>query len=357
VTADAWWDDNRPESLSIGEPDLTVTEVTDITDLLDLEQFGLGDALTAAIPAFGGKASHYSQLAQIGPEVPVPDAYAIPIYWYDKHMTDNDLWSYVDDMLADPAFIDDPTERIVQLETLQQLLIDAPIDPDLLTTVLTKLENNFPGQRMRFRSSTNAEDLGNFTGAGLYTSRSGDPNDPDSPVDIAIKTVWASVWGPRAFEERSFYGIDHTRVGMCVLSHRSFPSEEANGVAITANLFDTTGLEPAFYVNVQLGGESVVKPPPGVFTDQFLYYYDLPGQPITYIANSNLLPPGQTVLSTSQVFALGQALSAIHRTFLPVYGTSGGFYAMDTEFKFDGEPGEEPVLWMKQARPYPGRNQ
>jgi hypothetical protein len=63
------------------------------------------------------------------------------------------------------------------------------------------------------------------------------------------------------------------------------------------------------------------------------------------------------VLSTSQVFALGQALSAIHRTFLPVYGTSGGFYAMDTEFKFDGEPGEEPVLWMKQARPYPGRNQ
>ena len=50
---------------------------------------------------------------------------------------------------------------------------------------------------------------------------------------------------------------------MAMLCHRSFPDEDANGVAITANIYDTSGLEPAFYVNVQEGEESVVFPEDG----------------------------------------------------------------------------------------------
>jgi hypothetical protein len=162
------------------------------------------------------------------------------------------------------------------------------------------------------------------------------------------------VWFQRAYEERDFYSIDHTKVGMALLVHRSFPDEEANGVAITNNIYDSTGLEPAFYVNVQFGESSVVKPEPGVVTDQFMYYYDLPGQPIVFVAHSNLIPAGDTVLTTAETYELGTALSAIHDYFYPVYGAGGGWYAMDTEFKFDGEPGEDPELFMKQARPYPG---
>lgn len=354
--ADVWWEGHRPEPLELGEPNLSVTALTDVEDILDLENLDLGDALSAAIPAFGGKASHYGYLAQIGPDVPVPDAFAIPLYWYHRHLESNGLWDVINTMLADPAFQASPAARVERLAALQQQIIEAPIDPDLMDALNAKISADYQNRRMRFRSSTNAEDLGNFTGAGLYTSQSGEPGDPDATVENAIRTVWASVWGPRAFEEREYYGISHTRVGMALLVHRSFPREEANGVAITANIFDTTGLEPAFYVNVQLGGESVVKPPPGVFTDQFLHYYDLPGQPITYIAHSNLVPPGQTVLTPAQVNQLGRALAAIHAAFLPVYGTSGGFYGMDTEFKFDGEIGETPTLQMKQARPYPGRN-
>jgi hypothetical protein len=355
-TADAWWEDHRPEPLDLGEPDLSVTAFTDVEDILDLENLDLGEALQQAIPAFGGKASHYGKLAQIGPDVPVPDAFAIPLYWYDLHMTNNGLWDHVHAMLADPEFQGSPQVRIQRLTELQTLIMEAPIDPVFMDLLNAKLEADYDGHRMRFRSSTNAEDLGSFTGAGLYTSQSGEPGSLDAPVEDAVRTVWASVWGPRAYEERSYYGIDHLRVGMALLSHRSFPREEANGVAISANIFDTTGLEPAFYVNVQLGGESVVKPEPGVFTDQYLHYYDLPGQPVTYIAHSNLVPQGQTVLNEVQINQLGRALAAIHAAFLPVYGVSGGFYGMDTEFKFDGEIGETPTLQMKQARPYPGRN-
>jgi hypothetical protein len=356
ATADAWWEDHRPEPLDLGEPDLSVTAFTDVEDILDLENLDLGEALQQAIPAFGGKASHYGKLAQIGPDVPVPDAFAIPLYWYDLHMTNNGLWDHVHAMLADPEFQGSPQVRIQRLTELQTLIMEAPIDPVFMDLLNAKLEADYDGHRMRFRSSTNAEDLGSFTGAGLYTSQSGEPGSLDAPVEDAVRTVWASVWGPRAYEERSYYGIDHLRVGMALLSHRSFPREEANGVAISANIFDTTGLEPAFYVNVQLGGESVVKPEPGVFTDQYLHYYDLPGQPVTYIAHSNLVPQGQTVLNEVQINQLGRALAAIHAAFLPVYGVSGGFYGMDTEFKFDGEIGETPTLQMKQARPYPGRN-
>jgi hypothetical protein len=211
---------------------------------------------------------------------------------------------------------------------------------------------------MRFRSSTNAEDLDGFTGAGLYTSKSGDPNDPLSPVADAIREVWSSVWYFRAFEERSYRSIDHQAVGMALLVHRSFPDEEANGVALTDNPFDKSGLDPAFYINVQKGDESVVLPPPGISTDSLLYYYGQSGQPTSYLSHSNLIAEGETVLSRTQVRELGEALILIRDFFAPAYGpgpSSTAWWAMDVEFKFDGEPGEVPALYVKQARPFGNR--
>ncbi|MFT6819666.1 MAG: hypothetical protein ACJATT_003490 [Myxococcota bacterium] len=356
--ADTWWEENRPEPIDIGEMDLMVTAITDDVDLLNLEGQSLSAALSEAVPAFGGKAAHYGGLSLIGDAVPSPPGFAIPVYYYNQHMETHNLWARVDEMLADEAFRSDPLVRSVELQALRDAIKAAPIDPDLLADVSTKiLEGPYGTTRMRFRSSTNAEDLGTFTGAGLYTSKTGDPTDPDKPVDEAMKKVWASVWGQRAYEERDYWGIDHKAVGMALLSHRSFPDEEANGVAITANLFDPSGVESAFYVNVQDGEESVVQPDAGVISDQFLYYFDLPGQPIVYLAHSSLVPEGETVLSDAQAFELGGALRAVHNYFAPAYG-SAPFYAMDTEFKFDDDGlNQEPILYLKQARPYPGRGE
>ena len=232
-------------------------------------------------------------------------------------MKQHGFWDDVHAMLADPSFLDSPAERVAQLGELQARMVDAPMDPAFLALLTDKLDADYPGVRMRFRSSTNAEDLGAFTGAGLYTSASGTPGDANESIEDAIHTVWASVWNSRAYEERSYYSIDHTKVGMALLVHRSFPDEEANGVAITANIFDPSGLEPAFYVNVQVDDWSVVKPEPGVVSDQFLYYFDQPGQPITFIAHSNLVSPGETVLTTAQTYDLGVALAAIRDFLLP----------------------------------------
>ena len=45
-----------------------------------------------------------------------------------------------------------------------------------------------------------------------------------------------------------FFLFARMPVGMALLVHRSFTDEEANGVALTANPFDTTGFEPGFRV-------------------------------------------------------------------------------------------------------------
>jgi hypothetical protein len=356
--ADAWWEDNKPGEVTIPNLDLSVQELVDTEDILDLENLSLGAALKKAIPAFGGKASNYGGLVHIGPKVPHPKAFAIPVYFYRKFMEDNGFDVWVEDMVADPLFQSSPQERDARLEALRDAIEKAPVDPVFEQMLLDKLNTDFPGTRMRFRSSTNAEDLDGFTGAGLYTSKSGDPNDPTSPVMDAVRTVWSSIWYFRAFEERSYRSIDHLAVGMALLVHPSYPSEHSNGVALTANIFDTTGLEPGFYVNVQAGGASVVKPEFGTTTDQFIYQYYSPGQPIVFLSHSNMIAAGQTVLTPSQTYQLGQALDAIHKYFMPAYGPSAGdptkFYAMDVEFKFDWDDEGVPTLAVKQARPHPG---
>lgn len=348
----------QPDPIQITPMDLSVTELADIETLYDPDSdVPLRDQVSAHVPAYGGKASHYGPLAHI-PEANAPKAFAIPVYYYNQFMVENGFSERIDDFLADEEFLSDASIRDEALLTLREDMMAAPIDADFLALLTAKLESEYPGIRMRFRSSTNAEDLGDFTGAGLYTSKSGMLGDENRLIEDAIREVWSSVWYFRAFEERQYYGIHQTAVGMALLVHNSFPDEDANGVAVTANPFDTAGLEPGFYINVQKGEASVVQPSRGVTTDQFIYYYDRQGQPSVFLGHSSLVPPGETVLTPEETHRLGIALEAIHQFFYPAYGanSTSGWYAMDTEFKFDAGEDGESILYVKQARPYPGRN-
>jgi pyruvate, water dikinase len=351
--ADAWWDEHKPAAVQVPGLDLEKNQLTDCPDMIDPEAEDLRAEFKAATRAFGGKAGNYAGLTHIE-GLPVPKAFGIPVFFYMQFMEENGFDQRVVDMLADEEFQNSAEARDAALEALRADMEVAPVNADFEAALAAKLDTEFNGLRMRFRSSTNAEDLDGFTGAGLYTSRSGDPaDDMDLPLD-AIRKVWASVWFFRAFEERSYRSIDHLAVGMALLVHRSFPEEEANGVALTGNPFDKTGVSPAFYVNVQVGEASVVQPENGVTTDQYLQYFDLPGQPVTYLSESNLAPSGTHVLTTAQVHELGAALDSIRTFFAPAY-QQNPWWSMDVEFKFDGEPGETPALVIKQARPFGNR--
>jgi hypothetical protein len=360
--AEAFWAAHRPKAVTLPALDLTVTGLTNIEDVTpepatDAPVGALRDAIKKAVLAYGGKAAQYSILART-PGVPIKKAFAAPVFYYDQFMRENGFYARVDALLADASFATDATVRAQRLAQLTADILAAPVNADFQALLKAKLAADFPGQKIRFRTSTNSEDLDGFPCAGCYESHTGDPTKWDSVLD-AIRETYSSIFIFRTFEERSYYGIDHKSVGMALLIHQNFADEEANGVAITANPFDESGLDPAFYVNVQAGGSAeVVAPPPGVTSDQFLIYFNEPGQPVTYLTHTNLVPAN--VLTPKQIHELGLALDAIHLRFSPAYGPgagNNGFYAMDVEFKFDDEaaPGQPATLYVKQARPYPGR--
>ncbi|KYF72695.1 hypothetical protein BE11_26800 [Sorangium cellulosum] len=359
--AEAFWEAHKPEPVTLPELDLTVTDLRDLEEVTPDPKDGesLRDAIKKAVLAFGGKSAHYSILARI-PEVPIQKAFSIPVYYYDLFMKENGFYDQIESLLADPQFNTDAAVRDKALKALRDAMKTAPVDAGLQELLKAKIEAEYAGHPMRFRTSTNSEDLDGFPCAGCYDSNTGDPADWEDVLD-AIRKTYASAWKLRTFDERTYYGIDHRTIGMALLVHHNFPDEEANGVALTNNPFDPTGIQPAFYVNVQAGGDvEVVAPPAGVTNDEILYFFNQPNQPVTYLTHSSLVPEGQTVLTAAQIHQLGVALDAIHERFSPAYGPAagnGGWYAMDVEFKFDDDanPGEPATLYIKQARPYPGR--
>lgn len=356
--AEAWWEAHAPEPVTLPTADQMSTAFVDLDDVTP-EPTGvqtLREVLLEAVKIYGGKAAHYSILRRTT-DVPIKAGFAVPMAWYFRFMTDNGFFARVDALLADPDFAGDPAVRDAALAQLRADILVAPF-PAGFDALLSAKAAEYPSvNKLRFRTSSNSEDLDGFPCAGCYNSYTGLRSDLEA-MKTAIRKVYADVWTYRTFEERSYYRVAHDSVGMALLVHENFEAEEANGVAVTANPFDASGLDPAFYINVQRGGDiEVVAPPPGFTSDQILYYFSQPNQPASYLTHSNIVPSGTTVLTRAQLYALGRAMAAIHTRFSPAYGPASGnngWYAMDIEFKFDDQatPGT-PTLYVKQARPYP----
>ncbi|HEY0712026.1 MAG TPA: PEP/pyruvate-binding domain-containing protein, partial [Polyangia bacterium] len=257
-------------------------------------------------------------------------------------------------------------------------------------------------QRMRFRSSTNAEDLEVFSGAGLYESRSGcladdldgdaqGPSrclDPDlkahyevelakwtarraasptltwiddiladlqseltdeKPATAAIKKVWASLWNDRAYDERDYYGLDHTRVKMAIAVLHSEKREQLESVAFTNVRFGDT---PPFYVLVSQAGETgVVRPvDPSARAETRLFYRGDNDQvrDDVLLSSSSLLPGGASLWTPERLGELGQLLFKVQDHFQANVYPHRSPLALDIELKIT----QDGRLLIKQARPY-----
>lgn len=73
-------------------------------------------------------------------------------------------------MLADSALQSNQILLQERLKTIQQDILAAPLDIDFVKKITALLVKE-PYQNFRFRSSTNAEDISGFNGAGLYVSK------------------------------------------------------------------------------------------------------------------------------------------------------------------------------------------
>jgi pyruvate, water dikinase len=277
--------------------------------------------------------------------------FAIPFYYYFKHVSQASIQlAYQQLLLAQGA-----NQTKEALKALRDAIKVAPIDTGLLRLVSEKIQANHQGLSYRFRSSSNAEDLDGFSGAGLYTSKTGILNDKDKSIEKAIKAVWASVWSEAAYRERYLKNIQHQTVGMAIVCHRNFPDEAANGVAITKNLYRPSF--GGFTVNVQVGEHSVVEPAAGITCEQMILVDHRNVNPLDkgvgadYVSASSLTN-GKRVLNKQQLATLYKALMAVkehfyYQTYLGE-GLRDDFesFALDIEFKFE-QSGE---LYLKQVR-------
>ena len=322
----------------------------------------LSDRKLSRVDVVGGKARNFGILMKIAADskngFKTPEcAFGIPFSYYLAHFEQSGAKALLEELLLDPVLKNDQKQLRTRLLGIQAAIKQHPVDRALLKLITNKVKRGSPTMRMRFRSSTNAEDIEGFNGAGLYDSKTGIVGDSVKTVEKAIQKVWASVWNLRAFQERDYFRIDQRQVAMGVLVHRSFPNEAANGVAITKNLYRER--DAGFVINVQIGEVSVVSPPPGVTCDQLLCYSNSDigffknRDIIEYITRSSLRR-GESVLADEQVIHLTEQLEKIKRYYY--HEISGHFedfayggYALDVEFKIDGP---DNTLYIKQVRPY-----
>lgn len=343
--AETFWESRRPGA----PPELPQLDLAR-RGLYSLDELSLADA-----PLVGVKAAQLAELArtvssQSGCPGPIPtplDAFAIPVVYSREHYEKSGALRLLSELEQDPAFRADPAARAEGLARVRALVLSHPVDPELLSMVETVAARRYGISRLRFRSSSNTEDLAVFNGAGLYTSASGAVRDPERPIGDAIRTVWASLFNDRAYQEREYYSIPIESVAMGVLVHGAFLSEKANGVLITRNVLEPTRSD-MFTVNVQAGEASVTNPAPGVTADQLLYVLGATPR-VEYQARTSL--QAEPVMSAEELGRLACLGKAVHARFRELLDPERKmrWFAMDVEFKLEGV---ERRLVLKQARPY-----
>jgi hypothetical protein len=231
----------QAERLDVMKPRFNLSE----SRLLSLAQQRSRSSL-----AFGGKSANLGEVLNARlPGIVVPNGFTIPFYYYDEFVTQNKLDDTIFGLLNNQKFVHDPAYRREQLVQLRQKIESADFDPELRKLVLEKVAREYAGKGLFVRSSSNSEDLPNFSGAGLYTTV---PNvRGEQELIDAIRKVWASLWNFEAYEARERAGVDHSKIFMAVLLQEGINSE-SSGVMISTDPFDTDN-KGAIYISAKRG--------------------------------------------------------------------------------------------------------
>jgi hypothetical protein len=261
----------------------------------------------------------------------VPQGFSIPPQWYRDFLDAPEnaaLKSKIDALIVKEKEGDlSPNDRRTLAAEIQQLFYTGRVPAAQLAKVsaeIAKLKQLEPlMEKMKFRSSANAEDIPNFDGAGLHDSfavklSSVDQPDmacrieteQDGPVtkleikpktpQCGIKGVFASLWNTRAIEERSFARLDHATAGMGIAVVPAYDTESevaANGVLITRAV-NTDFL--AYTLSLQKDNNLVTNPNPGTISEMSLAMFGAVDRPARFTTVRFATPAaGQPALTTS----------------------------------------------------------
>lgn len=344
------------------------------------------DSLNASdVQFFGGKASNFGLLRRAIPDKS-PVAAALSFDLWDAFLdqilvtTGNTLRQEINQRLSGYTYPPDFQMLANDLDDIRDMIKDDTVfAPALQNAIISMLQDpqfGFDiGAKIRFRSSTNVEDSEQFTGAGLYESRSGClPDDLDADdigpsfcdptennergVFRAIRRVFASFYNDNAFIERLRHGVDESEVGMAVLVHHSFPDEFelANGVATLTKTQSLASYE--ILLVTQDGAVSVTNPVGGAIPEEVEVRVSANNgfvHPPTFLAPSNLVLLGEQVMDWPNDYKnLAGLLADVAEQFELETGKTD--YILDFEYK-KLAPGGAAIpaggLVVKQVREIP----
>lgn len=238
----------RPPTIFTGKPDLARQQLVPMSDIASRGSKACGSKAVnlSRIEAARRKGDLRSQYSGVAP---VPDGFCIPYAHYAEFIRSPQAQASIQRWLALPGFGRSRTIRRQALEQLRAELVALPLDSARSTSWLQQWRTQLSGKSVFVRSSSNSEDLANFSGAGLYTTV---PNTKTEDALLkAVKTVWASVYNAEAYEARRAAGVEDDHVFMAVLVQEAIDSV-VSGVMVTRDPFDPLHAN-ATYVSAKRG--------------------------------------------------------------------------------------------------------
>lgn len=202
----------------------------------------------------GAKAANLADVAVLARKRPdlgflVPPGFSIPFAFYDRFVAANGLAPQIEALLGDPRRGDQAWRRAA-LAALRARFASGRMPAEDLAAIGERRHALLGDKGVFVRSSTNAEDLPGFNGAGLYDTV---PNvGTGDALAAAVQTVWGSLWNDRAFAARERAGIDHRAVRAAVLVQTGIDADAA-GVMTTVDPFDEQSAERRVFIAAKRG--------------------------------------------------------------------------------------------------------
>lgn len=321
----------------------------------------------------GRKNQAGSQSAKVGYDL-VPQGFSIPVSYYRDFMAlpaNAGLKTKLDALIAKEKGGNlSPNERTTLALEVQQLFYKATVPPAQLANILSqvqRLKTIVPDVvKLKVRSSANAEDIPNFDGAGLHDSFGVKLSSTDNPdnscereeqadgpvtkldmkpktVQCAIKGVYASLWNPRAIEERSFARLDHASasMGLAVVPAYDTDSEvAANGVLITRAV-NSDYL--AYTLSLQKDNNLVTNPDPGTISQMTMATFGGIDRPTRFTITRFATPTKGAPVLTSSVLTepqMGQIIELAKVVEMAYCKVKPGYYDGDCKY-----------VWLDEAKP------
>jgi rifampicin phosphotransferase len=198
--------------------------------------------------AYGGKSANLGEMinAKVA-SMTVPDGFSIPYYWYDKFMKDNGLDTVVDNQEDENDFVHNPKYRRGKLDELRAKIMSGKFDEELKADIIKRWKTQLASKPVFVRSSSNSEDMPNFSGAGLYKSVA-NVRSEEALIE-AVKTTWASLWNFQAYEARVRNFIEQRSVYMSTLVQIGIDMDRG-GVLFTKDPFDKENRDAVYISSV-----------------------------------------------------------------------------------------------------------